>query len=583
MKAKTTLLVLLLMGTLCNAQQQVTRQEAINAAVNTMKYNNSHVEAFMVDTVFTRVNNDRVLLYEIHFNTGESVLLSGNRSCIPILGLISNNDGIYQQGILGANNEIPDGLKYLLDYYSDQVDYCFDNNVKGFYADEWDALQQYYHNAKDSIYTEQNRRVELPLNTRWGQSMSNDAQDCDYHAYNYYVHATSNSCGTGDAAYCPVGCIPVAMGQIMKYWNYPPQVPRWFWEFDFDTMPTELIKTSSYYEDKKKAVASLLQKLGTCIGIQYCTNGNCVSGITMENIQMVETAFHEFGYLDATLISKNQYTDEEWKQVIINEIDDERPVYYSGIDTTNQAGHAFVIYGYRKPLFSDYLFYINWGFRGFFQNDQFALGNLTPDPTYYNYSYNEADNIAVINVYPSSCWNNIYFIRDKEFNYPDSKNYQASNTISTNNRVIEIKSGASVELNAKNMILTNGFHANLGSSFRAKVNPCVPDNYMPSDKRTRNKDVGFHPNNNNKGKEYENDDGLMLYPNPTTDKLSIIINPDMGSISHITLFDTMGNVVNSIINLDNNSLDVSNLPVGLFLVQVLFDNGDVAFRKLIKQ
>lgn len=106
---------------------------------------------------------------------------------------------------------------------------------------------------------------------------------------------------------------------------------------------------------------------------------------------------------------------------------------------------------------------------------------------------------------------------------------------------------------------------------------------MPSDKRTRNKDVGFHPNNNNKGKEYENDDGLMLYPNPTTDKLSIIINPDMGSISHITLFDTMGNVVNSIINLDNNSLDVSNLPVGLFLVQVLFDNGDVAFRKLIKQ
>lgn len=75
----------------------------------------------------------------------------------------------------------------------------------------------------------------------------------------------------------------------------------------------------------------------------------------------------------------------------------------------------------------------------------------------------------------------------------------------------------------------------------------------------------------------------MLYPNPTMDKLNIILNPNMGSITSITVFDMMGNVVSSMINLDDNSLDVSNLPVGLFLVQVVFDNGDVAFRKLIKQ
>ena len=67
------------------------------------------------------------------------------------------------------------------------------------------------------------------------------------------------------------------------------------------------------------------------------------------------------------------------------------------------------------------------------------------------------------------------------------------------------------------------------------------------------------------------------------DKLNIILNPNMGSITSITVFDMMGNVVSSMINLDDNSLDVSNLPVGLFLVQVVFDNGDVAFRKLIKQ
>lgn len=582
MKVKTILLVLLLLiGIICNAQQQVTRQEAINAAVNTMKYNNKDVDEFMVDTVFTRINKGRVLLYEIHFTTGESVLLSGNRSCIPILGLISNNGGFYQQGVLHTNNEIPDGLKYLLDFYSDQVDLCFDNNVKGYYADEWDALQNYHQYDKDGINTEQIRRVELPLNTQWGQSMSNDLQDCDYHAYNYYVEATSNSCGTGDAAYCPAGCIPVAMGQIMKYWNYPPQVPRWFWEFDFDTMPSELIKSSSNYGDKRKAVASLLQKLGTCIGIQYCNHGNCESGITMENIQMVETAFHEFGYLDATLVSKNHYTDEDWKQLIINEIDNERPVYYSGIDTTHHAGHAFVIYGYRKPLFSNCLFYVNWGFWGLFQDSQFALGNLTPSPNINNYSYNEADNIAVINVYPSNCWNNIYFIRDKEFNYPDLKYYQASNTISTNNRVFDVKSGACVELHARNVILTNGFRANYGSTFKATVDPCTANSDRSSDKRMRNIDFGFLHNNN--VREYDNDDRLMLYPNPTMDKLNIILNPNMGSITSITVFDMMGNVVSSMINLDDNSLDVSNLPVGLFLVQVVFDNGDVAFRKLIKQ
>ena len=64
--------------------QQVTQQEAVKAAVNTMRYNGrtSMVES-SVSNVNTRSRGDTVLLYEVVFHSGELVLLSGNKSCLP--------------------------------------------------------------------------------------------------------------------------------------------------------------------------------------------------------------------------------------------------------------------------------------------------------------------------------------------------------------------------------------------------------------------------------------------------------------------------------------------------------------------
>ena len=71
MKAKTILLVLLLMGTLCNAQQQVSRQEAINAAVNTMySIGRPDLSTNTIQNVFSTRERGDTLMYEVRFITG---------------------------------------------------------------------------------------------------------------------------------------------------------------------------------------------------------------------------------------------------------------------------------------------------------------------------------------------------------------------------------------------------------------------------------------------------------------------------------------------------------------------------------
>ena len=88
-KTKNILAILILLFVQLGVYgQQISRQEAINAAVNTLNYQIGRqlLSETNVDTVLTNTSNGYTLLYEVRFRTGATVLLSGNKSCIPILG-----------------------------------------------------------------------------------------------------------------------------------------------------------------------------------------------------------------------------------------------------------------------------------------------------------------------------------------------------------------------------------------------------------------------------------------------------------------------------------------------------------------
>jgi len=72
---------------------------------------------------------------------------------------------------------------------------------------------------------------------------------------------------------------------------------------------------------------------------------------------------------------------------------------------------------------------------------------------------------------------------------------------------------------------------------------------------------------------------LLIYPNPTDDKLQILAN-DNQVLEFIRVFDVLGNLV-----MNSNKLDfsVKSLPAGNYLVQVKFQNEILRDSKFIKE
>ena len=150
--------------------QQVTRQEAVNAAVNIMKYNGcTSLAKSSVSSVNSKNKGDTVLIYEVLFQSGEMVLLSGNKACLPVLGYSFPTEVSAPQSILDNYADIPDGVRDMIEEYEEQILYCFRNNLTSSHSEEWQLLQHF-----ESGRAQVTDVVSPLLTTEWGQNKSND-------------------------------------------------------------------------------------------------------------------------------------------------------------------------------------------------------------------------------------------------------------------------------------------------------------------------------------------------------------------------------------------------------------------------
>jgi subtilisin family serine protease len=70
-----------------------------------------------------------------------------------------------------------------------------------------------------------------------------------------------------------------------------------------------------------------------------------------------------------------------------------------------------------------------------------------------------------------------------------------------------------------------------------------------------------------------NENNLVLYPNPTSDYLNIVSTLD---IKEITLFDINGKLIEKSIKYKNNSIDVSSLEMGNYIILFETSNGSIS-------
>ena len=277
---------------------------------------------------------------------------------------------------------MPTNVSGWLQGYSDEIQYAIDSKAKATAetAKQWKDLIN--GNSKAGKATPE---VNNLLSTTWDQNpLYNNL--CPYS--NYYSQLTVT------------GCVATAMAQIMKYWGYPSSgigshtythteytenvvingVMQEVYHdgmgvlsadfgattYDWNNMPASLNSNST--EAQINAVATLMYHCGVSVEMDYGVASIGGSGaVTARVANALQTYFN---YQTCTYKTKANYTENQWIQMLKDELDAGRPLQYSGRGT---GGHSFVCCGYD----SDNYFYFNWGWSG--HNDAFfALNNLVP-------------------------------------------------------------------------------------------------------------------------------------------------------------------------------------------------------------
>lgn len=238
--------------------------------------------------------------------------------------------------------------------------------------------------------------VQPLLKTTWGQNTP------------YNQHCPQRTNADGELENCPVGCVALALGQIMKYYNYPEtgkgsksyqpfglsevisadfENTQYHWELMRDSY-VRFGSYKSYTDEEADAVATLLFHTGVSVGTIYQLSGSSAfayGNIPRDLVENFRYAEDEIRYL-----SRNDYDKEEWMALIFNELSNGRPIFYAGNSPTS-GGHAFVLDGYDTTG----QVHINWGWRGT-DNEYYDIDLLEGEN---NYSENQS---MVIGIMPPS-------------------------------------------------------------------------------------------------------------------------------------------------------------------------------------
>lgn len=387
---RTQLLLLIGMLVLFNNTKSQSLQATINeiniAAENYLKIAYPQNEFSIKHIVPLYRDNSRkndIILYEIITEGGKSLLFSGHKACVPLLGDYYGKDKSLIEEL--SNNTLPNNIRDFLNAYIEQIEDAFkDEDTVQYYKTEWDILLG--NTPCNSI--PKAASVGPLINTKWGQGSSNDTDSLiDYYAYNYFIPAV-DTCN-----HALVGCIAVAMGQVMKYWQSPILRISLDQQFDWCRMPSELTSTSPEYIVERNAVAHLLANCAESVNMDYGCPGTG-SGASFSAAR--NALVNRYNYSSsAEIISRAAYNDENWIKMLKKELDKGHPVIYcanrfAGI--FDWPGHAFVCDGYDGNYF-----HINWGWNGT-SNGYYFISGLCPDPD-HNYLYFHE---ALFKLYPAT-------------------------------------------------------------------------------------------------------------------------------------------------------------------------------------
>ena len=335
----------------------------------------NRVEMAAAELVYTGKTDSGVdAFYVFNCNPKGFVIVAADDRMHPILAY--STESVFD--VVAAE----EGPMVFFDAYSSDLETAITDNLEQSPAIEaqWRMLE------KHATLPSRDDRIVGPLcATIWHQTqLYNDQCPADLEGYNGHVK---------------VGCVANAMSQIMRYWEWPKTgvgqhsyycygygstsygtLTANFGEADYryELMPAFLDYTSPQTE--VDAVALLEYHAGVSVEMSYGPNA---SGAYSDEVVPAMKDYFRYSN-EAEFIDRDYYSDNEWTDILRNEIDNGRPMYYSAYSYSKdgtRGGHAFVCDGYDMFNF----FHFNWGWQGF-DNGFYSINAM--NLTYHQYNYN---------------------------------------------------------------------------------------------------------------------------------------------------------------------------------------------------
>ena len=308
------------------------------------------------------------------------VIVSGDDRFIDVLGYSTS-------GSLSSDN-MPDGLQYLLSALSSEI-----TSATELYDNE--GIQ--HVEAVRYPLTDNGQSIAPLVKTHWGQNYPFNAQVPVSYSGTYSIYHGRAS----------VGCVALAMAQVMNYWKYPANgqggvcynelYDNLYVNFSEQTYNWDAIATeygsyvddngnyhnATYTQTQKDEVAKLCYHLGLAINTEWNADNYGSSGAYEEYIPKAMIT-----YLGYNPYAKLRYREvlgvEGFSQAILDDLTAGRPVIMAAGSTSG--GHCFILDGYDA---STGMFHVNWGWQGD-DNAYYSITAMKPNARNYNFILDQA-------------------------------------------------------------------------------------------------------------------------------------------------------------------------------------------------
>ena len=278
---------------------------------------------------------------------GGFVVIAGNDLMPEVLGYAERGSFDLSQA--------PDNVKWLFDYYAEVAR----------------SLEKQPADRRAATRGDSKANLIPLLTTQWDQSGI------------YQQH-----CPEVNGVKTLTGCVATAMAQVVNYLQWPLNNVREVAGYTTDPdINLELLpaRKFNWFGMNNDDIAWLMRYCGQAVSMKY---GVSESSAASGSIPGALISLFNFSK-SADVLGREEFSDEEWEQLLYDEIKAGRPVIYSGF--SGEAGHSFVLHGYK-----DGKFYVNWGWGGK-MDGYFELTSLKPG----DIDFKEKQN-AVVGLQPAS-------------------------------------------------------------------------------------------------------------------------------------------------------------------------------------